>query len=70
LAGGKDPAVLDTLAAAYAEAGRLGDAVRTAQAAIAMIKGAGQADQARAIQKRLKLYQGGQPYHEGTSPAS
>jgi spermidine synthase len=31
LTGGKNPNILDTLAAAFAEAGRFGDAMRTAQ---------------------------------------
>ena len=47
-AGGKDPAMLDTLAAAYAEAGRFTDAVRTAQAALELARGAGKAEQAQA----------------------
>ena len=66
-AGGKDAAILDTLAAAYAEAGRFADAVRTAQAALELVKGAGQAEPARQIQERLQLYQSGRPYHEESS---
>ena len=69
LAGGKDAAVLDTLAAAYAEAGRYGEAVRTAQTAIELAQGAGQGEQARQIGERLKLYQAGRPYREGSAPA-
>ena len=68
MAGGKDVAVLDTLAAAYAEAGRFGDAVRTAQMALESVKGPGQVEQARQIQQRLQLYQAGRPYHEQSTP--
>ena len=64
LSGGKDPGILDTLAAAYAEAGRLDDAVRTAQTALQSAKGAGSAETAQRIQERLQLYQAGRPYHE------
>lgn len=53
---------LDTLAAAYAEAGRFDDAVRTVSQAIALV-GDGSA-QAGEFQERLALYQRGQPYHE------
>jgi tetratricopeptide (TPR) repeat protein len=66
-AGGKDAALLDTLAAAYAEAGRFEDAVRTAQAAMELVQAAGPAEQTRQIRGRLKLYQAGRPYHEGTT---
>jgi len=64
IARGKDPVILDTLAAAYAEAGRFGEAVRTAQAAIELANG--QPEQVRQIQERLRLYQAGRPWHEDT----
>ena len=66
VAGGKDAAILDTLAAAYAAAGRYEEAVRTAQAALELVKGAGQAEQARQVEDRIKSYQAGRPYHEGS----
>jgi tetratricopeptide (TPR) repeat protein len=65
LAGGGEPVIMDTLAAAYAEVGRFGDAVRTAQAAWELVQAAGQVEPARRIQQRLRLYQAGQPYREG-----
>jgi tetratricopeptide (TPR) repeat protein len=68
LAGGSSPAILDTLAAAYAEAGRFGDAVRTAQAALKLVQQSGQMEPARQFQERLKLYQAGRQYHEGSTP--
>ncbi|MBX3414085.1 MAG: tetratricopeptide repeat protein [Pirellulales bacterium] len=60
-----DPGVLDTLAAAYAEAGRFDDAVRTMQRVIEI---AGQrVDQATraGMEQRLKLYQSQRPYRDG-----
>ena len=59
---GKDAAVLDTLAAGQAEAGRYEDAVRTARAARVRAQAAGQEEWARGIQARLELYQAGRPY--------
>ena len=69
LSGGNDARILGMLAAAYAEAGRFGDAVRTAEAAMDLASAAGQAAPARQIQERLLLYQAGRPYHEGSTPA-
>jgi Flp pilus assembly protein TadD len=63
---GKDSGILDTLAAAYAEAGRFSDAVRTAQAALELVKQAGPAEAARRIQERFELYQAGQAYRDAT----
>jgi len=60
LSGGRDPRILDTLAAAYASAGRFEDAVRTAEAA--EIQAAASApDLAAGIQTRLNLYRSGKP---------
>ena len=41
LSGGREPAILDTLAAAYAEAGRFPEAVKTAQRAAALASARG-----------------------------
>ncbi len=60
-----DPLVLDVLAAAYAEAGRFGDAVATAQAALDLARQAGQGDLAVQLGERLRLYRSGLPFHEG-----
>ena len=68
-AGGKDPGILDTLAAAYAEAGRFNDAVRTAAKAIELARGGGQTEAARRIETRLQLYQSGGRYREGATGA-
>jgi tetratricopeptide (TPR) repeat protein len=60
----KNPRFLDTLAAAYAAAGRFDDAVETAKKAINFAETQGQKYLAERIQKRLELYKAGQPYHE------
>jgi tetratricopeptide (TPR) repeat protein len=58
----QDPNYVDTLAAAYAEAGRFADAVRTAQRALKL---AGESPQLTAqLKRRLALYEGRQPYRE------
>jgi spermidine synthase len=57
-----DPGVLDTLAAAYAAAGRYGEAVRTAAAARALVwEGS---PQARELDSRIELYRSGQALFE------
>jgi Flp pilus assembly protein TadD len=58
-----DPQYLDTLAAAYAEHGRYGDAVRTARQALALV--ASDSSLAREVERRLALYEQARPYrHE------
>jgi tetratricopeptide (TPR) repeat protein len=60
----KEPAVLDTLAAAYAAAGRFDEAITTASRAVKAAEAAGQEDLAGGIQNRIKLYQAGQRYQQ------
>ena len=62
-------AIVGTLAAAYAEAGRFGDAVATAQKASALA--AKSKDQAllKKNQELLELYRARKFYHEPASPA-
>jgi tetratricopeptide (TPR) repeat protein len=64
--GGKTADVLDTLAAAYAEAGRFAEAVASAERALAIAQAQTNrlADEIRA---RLNLYQRGLPYREPNS---
>jgi spermidine synthase len=57
----KNPGVLDTLAAAYAAAGRFSDAVATAEKALELTPSSKKEVAAR-IQDRLRLYKIGQPY--------
>jgi Flp pilus assembly protein TadD len=64
LAGGKNPAVLDTLAAAYAEAGRFSEAIVTAKQAFELAMAAGRKELAGQAESRLKLYESGRPYHQ------
>jgi Flp pilus assembly protein TadD len=59
--GGK-PLALDTLAAVLARAGRLNDAVATAQQAAERARADGQTDLAKSIEPRIELYRAGQPY--------
>ncbi len=64
LGGGESPQILDTLAAAYAEAGQFGKAVQTARQALNLGATQNNKPLAEAIQSRLKLYEAGSPYHE------
>ncbi len=55
---------LDTLAVAYAAAGKFNDAIMTAEKALNVTKATGQENTAREIQNRLELYKAGKPYRE------
>ncbi len=61
----REPGFLDTLAAAYAEAGRFDDAVRTQETAIDFLRQAGNVPTPviEDFQSRLRLYQNKQPFH-------
>src|SRR5262249_46026286 len=59
----KDPQSLDTLAAAYAEAGKFEDAVKWEKEALEHPQGVSHAE-IEQFKARLKLYQSGKPYHE------
>jgi tetratricopeptide (TPR) repeat protein len=59
---GSDPRVLDTLAAAYAAAGRTDDAVRTAEYARARVPDG--SPTAVELESRLELYRSGRAIHE------
>jgi len=58
------PVVLDTLAAAYAEVGRFGDALQVAQRGIRAALLLEQPEQARLLRERRALYARGRPYRE------
>jgi tetratricopeptide (TPR) repeat protein len=60
----KDTGIVDTLAAAYASAGRFSDAAATAEKALKLIESTGDTERAQNIQKRLQLYKRGQGYTE------
>ncbi len=55
---------LDTLAVAYAAAGKFNDAIMTAEKALNIAKAAGQENTVREIQNRLELYKADKPYRE------
>ena len=63
LAGGKDPIVLQTLAAALAEVGRFGDARTHVQEAIELARAAGQQDFVKQLEGELQRYAAGLPLH-------
>jgi tetratricopeptide (TPR) repeat protein len=60
----QEPLFIGTLAAAYAEAGRFEDAVRTAERAKDLAAAAGQKELVEKNQQLLVLYRAGKPYHE------
>lgn len=60
----KEPFILGTLAAAYAEAGQFDKAISTAEKAITLAAAANQKDVATRNSELLELYRSGKPYHE------
>jgi tetratricopeptide (TPR) repeat protein len=62
LAKGTNPVVLGTLAAAYAQAGQFGQAVKTIEKALSLA--AGNAALTGELEKQKALYQGGKPFRE------
>jgi tetratricopeptide (TPR) repeat protein len=64
LAGTESPQLLDTLAAAYAGAGRFPEAVTTAEKAEQLATDAGLKKPAGENRQRLELYRAGKPYHD------
>ena len=61
--GKRTPELLDTLAAAYAEAGQFAQAVTLAREARSRAAAAGRMDLVEQIEHRLRLYEQGQPFH-------
>jgi spermidine synthase len=70
LTGNSDANCLDTLAVAYAAAGRFNDAVATTQKAIPLARSGGQAELVQKMEARLELYRGGHAYHPSTDVTS
>ena len=68
LAGNDSPVGLDVLAAAYASAGRFSEAVAAAEKAVLAASAAGDADLARQVGMRLKLYRRSRPYSGSFGP--
>lgn len=61
--GRKHPRYLRTLAAAYAEAGRFVEAVKSAQAAREQARSGGMEELVRDIEAELRQYEAGKPHH-------
>ena len=70
LSDGREPIILDTLAAAYAEAGRFPDAVQTARKALELAERQNKAALAKNVKARMRLYEAGTPYRESRSSTS
>jgi tetratricopeptide (TPR) repeat protein len=64
----REPLLLDTLAAAQAEAGRFGEARETQQKAIVLADAIGDARLKAEFVKHLAHYQKNEPYRETTAP--
>jgi spermidine synthase len=64
LSGGRDPAFLDTLAAAYAEAGRFPEAAQTARRALDLANQQRDSQLAQALSGRIALYEARTPFRE------
>jgi tetratricopeptide (TPR) repeat protein len=64
LTGGSDPSFFGTLDAAYAEAGRFNDAIKTAQITAKFATDIGKKDLAEAARQREKLYREKKPYRQ------
>ena len=62
--GYKEPMLIGTLAAAYAEAGRTSDAVSSADKAISLAETVGQQGVAERNRQLIEVYRSGKPYHE------
>jgi tetratricopeptide (TPR) repeat protein len=67
LTGNKDLDILDTTAAAYAEAHRFQEAVQTARQAVAYAHSSGQENRVAQLNSELALYEAGQPFHRSAN---
>jgi protein O-mannosyl-transferase len=64
ISGGKIPMIFRTLAAAYAENSRFGEAIETAQRGIALANSQGNPGLAAELQSNIALYQAGKPLRD------
>ena len=69
LSGGREPMVLDTMAAAYAEVGRFPEAVETANRALALATQQNNQRLANALSARIGLYESRTPFRETQQPS-
>jgi len=63
LAGGQDPVILNTLAAAYAETGRFPEALEVARHALQLGESVGDTGLVEALRHEISLYEANMPYH-------
>jgi len=70
LSGGQDPAVLDTLAAAFAEVGRFSEAVQTIRQALALATQQNKQPLATLLKARIALYEANTPFREAEQPSA
>jgi tetratricopeptide (TPR) repeat protein len=68
LSGDKDPKLLKTLAAAYAEAGRYPDAIGAARKAVSLAQSSGNQKMATVSQEMLRLFESNRPYRQNPTP--
>jgi hypothetical protein len=66
LSGGRNPAILTTLAAGYAEAGRFPEAITTAQRALQLATAQTNAAVPNTLQLQIQLYQAGSPFRDSS----
>jgi tetratricopeptide (TPR) repeat protein len=64
LTGGDDPVILDTLGAAYAEAGRFAEAVESVRKALAIAERRGERPLAQVLRTRIALYEARKAFRE------
>ena len=64
------PSVLDTLAAAYAEAGRFPEALATVRKALDLATQQHDQPLANVLRSRIALYEAGKPYHQAPSAST
>jgi tetratricopeptide (TPR) repeat protein len=64
LSGAQDPESVDTLAMAYANAGRFPEAIETARRALDLATQQNQSQLVEQLNARIRLYQAGQPYRD------
>jgi tetratricopeptide (TPR) repeat protein len=67
LTGGKQPAVLDTLAMAFAEGGRFEEAVSTIQNAMRLLEQGGAVEESKLLEPHLAKFKSRQPWRENVS---
>ncbi len=64
LTGGREPAILDTVAASLAETGRFDEAAAIAQRSLELAVRQQKTSLANDLRQRIRLYRAGSPYHQ------